>query len=100
MARETVWVLCDNGAVMAHDLPLPSGIADRVGRGQLRLVNEDGTEITAEPSVAAPAAPQRPADSALKTEWVAYAVAVDGDLSAEDAESMTKADLIEMYGAK
>ena len=42
---ETVHVLCDNGSVMEHDLPLPSGIADRVARGQLRLVNADGTPL-------------------------------------------------------
>lgn len=41
--RETVYVKCDNGMVMAHDLPLPSGIADRVARGQLELVNADGS---------------------------------------------------------
>lgn len=45
--RETVFVLCDNGSVMPHDLPLPSGIADRVARGSLRLVNEDGSPIEA-----------------------------------------------------
>ena len=46
---ETVYIRCDNGSVMEHDLPLPSGIADRVDRGHLRLVNADGSEITAEP---------------------------------------------------
>jgi hypothetical protein len=42
---EQVFVLCDNGMVMVHDLPLPSGVADRVAKGQLRLVNEDGSPI-------------------------------------------------------
>lgn len=54
---ETVHILCDNGSVIEHDLPLPSGIADRVARGQLRLVNADGTDLTeevpAEPEAAA-----------------------------------------------
>lgn len=57
---ETVYVLCDNGTVMPHDLPLPSGIADRVGRGDLRLVNADGSEIAAaepEPAVDPDAVP-------------------------------------------
>jgi hypothetical protein len=44
---EHVYVRCDNGSIMLHDLPLPSGIADRVSRGSLRLVNEDGSEIAA-----------------------------------------------------
>jgi hypothetical protein len=52
---ETVHVLCDNGSVMLHDLPLPAGIADRVAKGQLRLVNADGTPL-ADP-VPAPAVP-------------------------------------------
>lgn len=43
--KETVFVLCENGTVMAHDLPLPSGIADRVARKQLHLVNEDGSPL-------------------------------------------------------
>jgi hypothetical protein len=44
--------------------------------------------------------PERPADSALKGDWVAYALHVDKALSADDAEAMTKADLIELYGSK
>lgn len=50
-AKEIVHVLCDNGSVMAHDLPLPSGVADRVARGQLRLVNADGSALIDEPPV-------------------------------------------------
>lgn len=53
---EQVFVLCDNGSVMLHDLPLPHGIADRVARGDLRLVNEDGTPI--EPAEEQPEAPE------------------------------------------
>ncbi len=49
----TVFVRCDDGSVIEHDLPLPSGIADRVERGQLKLVNADGSdpadEVPAEP---------------------------------------------------
>lgn len=45
----TVYVRCDDGSVIKHDLPLPSGIADRVARGQLRLVNADGTDPADEP---------------------------------------------------
>lgn len=54
---EVAYVLCDNGSVMAHDLPLPSGIADRVARGDLRLVNADGSPL-GEPEV--PAEPEQP----------------------------------------
>ena len=83
---EQVFVLCDNGMVMVHDLPLPSGVADRVAKGQLRLVNEDGSPIV-DQYVAA-----------LKAEWVAYAVAQG--MTEADADAMTKADLIELFSAK
>lgn len=43
-----------------------------------------------------PDAPDVPAHSAVKAEWVAYAVAQGAD--AEAAESSTKAELIEQYG--
>lgn len=44
---ETVYVLCDSGSVMEHNLPLPAGIADRVERGELQLVNADGSSLPA-----------------------------------------------------
>lgn len=56
---EQVFVHCDNGSVMPHDLPLPVGIADRVAKGQLRLVNEDGSQI--EPAAEAPVEDPEPA---------------------------------------
>lgn len=40
----------------------------------------------------------RPADSAVKAEWVAYALAVDPDLTAAEAEAMTKGQLQAEYG--
>lgn len=60
---ETVYVLCESGSVIPHDLPLPAGVADRVERGSLTLVNEDGSPIVevelpaedAEPEAAPPA---------------------------------------------
>ena len=36
--KDTVHILCENGAVMVHDLPLPWGIEDRLGKGQIKLV--------------------------------------------------------------
>lgn len=99
---ETVWVLCDNGTVMLHDLPLPSGIADRVSRGDLRLVNADGTPLVeGEPApVAEPQVPKEPGKSASKADWVAYALAVDPDITDEDAQAMTRDGLVELYGTK
>lgn len=42
--------------------------------------------------------PVRPADSAAKAEWVAYAMALDPDLTESVAGARTKAQLIEVYG--
>jgi hypothetical protein len=42
---EKVYVRCEDGSVMPHDLPLPVGIADRVARGDLSLVNADGSPL-------------------------------------------------------
>lgn len=97
--RETVYVLVDNGTVMPHDLPLPSGIADRVARGQLRLVNADGSAIEAHGVLGGEGELiRRPGVNAAKTEWVAYAVAQG--MSVSEADGMTKADLIEKFGEK
>lgn len=49
-----VFVRCDDGTVMKHDLPLPGGIRSRVDKKELLLVNEDGTPL-AEPEAEAPA---------------------------------------------
>lgn len=55
----------------------------------------DGTD-------ASPSTPQRPAKSASKAEWVAYAERVDSTegvpLGHVDPESLSKAELIERYG--
>lgn len=112
--KETVFVLCDNGAVMPHDLPLPTGIADRVARGQLRLVNEDGSAIQGDAStVRAPDSTpaddhgvmdlgtgtiRRPGVNAPKNEWVAWAVAQG--LTVNEADGMTKAELFDLFGEK
>lgn len=57
----TVYVRCDDGSVIEHDLPLPSGIADRVARGQLKLVNADGSDPADEPTGQDTEPPAKPA---------------------------------------
>jgi hypothetical protein len=56
-----------------------------------------GEDVTEATRAAATAEVDRPAQSATKGDWVDYAVSV-GELSREDAEAMTKAQLIETYG--
>lgn len=93
---ETVFVLCDNGSVIEHDLPLPSGIATRVESGQLRLVNADGSQI--QPEVEPPASDEMPDN----TSTIAVIVAWVGDdperamqaLTAEEARDKPRATLV------
>lgn len=111
---ETIYVRGEGGAVIAMDLPLPEGIAERYERGQLRRVNPDGSPYQGSPTplapAAAPATPggtdseppaapaaagDRPAVNAPKADWIAYVVRA-GRLSAEDAANYTKADLIDL----
>jgi hypothetical protein len=58
-----------------------------------------GEDVTGATRAAAGAGEvHRPAQSDTKAHWVDYALHADASLSRQDAESMTKADLIETYG--
>lgn len=111
---ETIHVRGEGGAIIPMDLPLPEPIADRVAAGQLVRVNPDGTPYIGTGAATAPAsAPERPAlgedgrsdltagrvprppQSAPKSDWIDH-IALRGLRSREDAEAMTKADLIEL----
>lgn len=104
MAEEVVYLLGEGGGrVRPHKLPLPEGIAQRLAKGYVRRVNEDGSawepppESDHEPA-AGVTAPTRPAVNEPKAVWVAWAVSQDPDLSPDAADAMTKSDLIEKYG--
>lgn len=92
-----IYVRGEGGSVFRLALPLHESIADRLTRGHLARVNEDGSTWSggAEPSV--PSVPtSRPAQSASKDLWVGWAVS-QGAVP-DDAEGMTKTDLIDKYG--
>lgn len=96
---ETVHILSENGVtVFTMTLPLHEAIADRLAKGYLKRVNADGTPFgeTSERT--------QPAPYASKTEWVGWAVFESArrgkPLSADDAEALTKHDLIEQFGVK
>jgi hypothetical protein len=73
------------------DLPLHEAIEDRLRKGYLTRVNEDGsTFIEGLPTV-------RPNVNAPKADWVGWSV-VQG-MTPDDAEALTKTDLIEKFGA-
>lgn len=99
---ETIHVLGEGGMVIAMDMPLPEHIAQRLIKGQITRVNEDGTPYTVIGGVPGPVGPvpgpplTEPARTALKPDWVGWAV-VRG-AKPEEAEAMTKNDLIEKYG--
>lgn len=79
----------EGGVIWEMDLPLPEAIQDQVTKGYLRPVNPDGSPVgEAEPV-------KRPAANASKAEWVGYAVRKH-DLDPDEAEGLTKQDLIEL----
>lgn len=92
------------GGIFELPLPLSENFQSQLTRGQLTRVSADGSQYEepadddAEP--AEPAEPAAPAKSAVKDEWIGYARSVDPDLSIDDADAMTKNDLIEKYGPK
>lgn len=67
--------------------PHPRPAGDRPGP---RVKAAEAPAGTARPSAS------RPTNKATKPEWIAYAVAQGED--PEQAEEMTKADLVELYG--
>lgn len=93
---ETVHILGEGGTVFELALPLHETIAERLERGHIRRCNPDGTPYTGERDPDVPAPPtSAPAASAAKPFWVGWAVACGA--GPEDAEAMTKADLVERY---
>jgi hypothetical protein len=98
---ETVYLRGAGGIVWAHALPLPVEIEKQMTRQELVRVNADGSDWVDEATGVAPAV-ARPADSALKPEWVGYAVWLSEQrgepISVDTADAMTKADLIARYG--
>lgn len=104
MSEEVVYLQGEGSSrVRPHKLPLPEGIAQRLAKGFIRRVNEDGSpweppaEAVHEPA-AGVSAPTRPAVNEPKAAWVAWAVKQDPGLTPDDADAMTKADLVEKYG--
>lgn len=92
-----------SGHVIAMTRPLHSTIEQQWEHGDLQRVNEDGSPwgaptIETEPAVAEGGfveAPSRPKATAKVAEWQEYAVAI-GACSADDAASLTKAQLVEL----
>ncbi|HEY5834985.1 hypothetical protein [Streptomyces sp.] len=111
---KTIYLRGEGGGIHAMDLPLPEPIQERLTKGMLQRVNEDGTPyagpqessapeqeetppLVPEPGQQVPGPPlTQPAKAASKADWVGWAVVCGAD--SEEADGMTKADLIEKYG--
>jgi len=95
---DTVHILGEGGGIFQMDLPLHEAIEDRLARGYLKRVNADGSPYREKSERV------QPAPYASKGEWVGWAVHVsahtDSPLTPDDAEALTKQDLIEQYGVK
>lgn len=93
------------GGVIGFTLPLHSTIEKQWRQGELTRVTEDGAPWDAsgdDPDALTEAGereageyPERPAPSAHKRHWQDYAVAI-GACSGDDAEQMTKAQLVDL----
>jgi hypothetical protein len=96
---ETALFRSESGQQIHMDLPLPEHMQAQVTRGTLVRINSDGTPYTGEAADASEGAAvtERPAVSAPKAAWVGWAVHNGAD--ADQAEVMTKHDLVETFGA-
>jgi hypothetical protein len=86
------------GWVVELDLPLNEEMQGQLVRHQLTPVANAAGDAANSTQVAEAEQPKRPSDSAAKSDWVGYALKVDSELSVDDADAMTKNDLIEKYG--
>ncbi|GAA1051399.1 hypothetical protein [Arthrobacter russicus] len=87
---ETMFIRGEGGSVFEMGLPLHEAIAERLHKGHLVRVNPDGSTYTEADERTPPAVTDR------KTEWVSWAV--HNGATPDDAEALTKTDLIEKYG--
>ena len=100
---ETGFFRGEGGTIHEMDLPLGEIMQGKLTLGYLKRVNADGSdwvEPGSEVEPATPAAiPDPPKSTAPKLEWVGYAVRAHG-MKPDDAEAITKADLVERFGGR
>jgi hypothetical protein len=101
MGGEVVHLKGAGGVVWEFTRPLSEAVEHQLTRHELVRVNPDGSPWV-ESETGEPPAVARPADSALKPEWVGYAVLrseqAGEPLGHDAADAMTKAELIAKYG--
>lgn len=90
---ETGWFRTEGGSVIEMDLPLHEAIQQRVTKGAIvRVADADGSPYVEEAAEESPTLTK----SSTKAEWVGWAVR--NGMTPDDAEAMTKNDLIELHG--
>lgn len=92
MATETAFYRGEGGVVWEMDLPLSEVMQEKVVKGTLRRVDADGMPYAED----ADAATSTLTKASSKAEWVGWAVR--NGMAPDDAEAMTKNDLIELHG--
>ncbi|MCC5574480.1 hypothetical protein IMZ11_02340 [Microtetraspora sp. AC03309] len=97
--RETGFFRGAGGVIWEMDLPLPEVMADQLTKGYLTRVAEDGSPYVESVAEEEPGVELPPAANASKAHWIGYAVRVH-NVRPDDAEAMTKNDLIEKYGPR
>lgn len=102
---DTVHILGEGGGIFELSLPLHETIADKLKKGLVRRVNSDGSPFDehARPAGTEPS-DARPPVNARKEDWVAWSVAEsarrEAPITVDDAQALTKEQLIEAYGVK
>ncbi len=98
-ARHRVYAGLDVDSTDPDAAPLCDWLCDQVNgaAGVWAMIDAAEAIRTALGASAVSAEPPRPARSASKTEWVAYATAMGED--PEDAAALTRAELADRYGA-
>ena len=76
--EEIIHIRGEGGSVFALSLPLHESIQDRLTRGHLARVNQDGTPWTEDST------PTMPTQNAVKAEWFGWAVSQGADPEADD----------------
>lgn len=94
---ETGHFRAPGGQTIELALPLDENMQRQVDRRELVRINPDGGAYEAQGVLDLAAGEvRRPGVNAPKNEWVGYAVSQG--MSVDDADAMTKADLIDKYG--
>ena len=96
MAADTGYFLGAGGSIYEMDLPLSEVMQNQLTRGQLVRVNKDGSPYDEHGAMdLVNGEIRRPGSNAPKNEWVGYAVSQG--VTVDDADAMTKVDLIEKF---